>query len=181
MMQLDVHLHERLLHPLDMGGRGVDQALSVSQVGTETHDLIPGTKAAAQQAVLVQLLEPLRVVDVRLPSRHVLDITRVDQQHLEPVRFENLVDRKPVHARRLHRDRGDANRRQPLGELVEIAADCSERANRVCRSVVRNRDHVRRRADIDPGRIWVDRGQPVRPPFARLLLSHAWPRMVLSS
>jgi len=45
----------------------------------------------------MELLQPLRIIHIRLPTGDVLDVARVDQQHLESPRVEDLKDRNPVH------------------------------------------------------------------------------------
>ena len=135
-------------------GGVVDQSLAMAQVGAETDDAVAGTKAPAQQPMLVELLQPLRIVHIRLAAGDMLDVAGVDQQHLEAARFEDLEDRNPVHASRLHRDRRDADRREPIRQLVEIAAERAERPDRLLVSVARHRDDVKRRADVDPGGVW---------------------------
>jgi hypothetical protein len=47
--------------------------------------------------------EPLAFLHVGLPPRHVFGVLRVDQHHLDAMLFENVVQRDPIHARRLHR------------------------------------------------------------------------------
>ena len=103
----------------------------------------------------MELLQPLRVVHIRLAARHVFDVARVHQQHLEAARFEDLEDGNPLYAGRLHRDGRDADLREPIRQLMEIVAEGPERANRPFISVARHGDHVKRRADIDAGSIWV--------------------------
>jgi hypothetical protein len=155
----NVHLHERLLHMLNVRGRIVHEPFAMAQVRAQTYDAVTGTEAPAQQPMLVQLLQPLGIVDIRLPTGDVLDVARVDQQHLEPARFENLKDRNPVDAGRLHRDRCDAHCREPIRELMEIAAEGAEGTDRLVISVARHGDHVKGRADVDAGGIWMDRGK----------------------
>jgi len=108
--------------------------------------------------MLVELLEPLGVVHVGLPARDILDVARIHQQHLKAAGFEDLEDRNPVHARRLHRDRRDTSLLEPIGQSVEIATERPERANRCVVSITRHRDDVESGADIDAGSLWVDRG-----------------------
>src|SRR5713101_5939491 len=48
-MQLHVHLHERLLHVLNVRGGIVDQPLVMAQVRAQTHDAVAGREAPAQQ------------------------------------------------------------------------------------------------------------------------------------
>ena len=51
MMQLQVHLHQRLLHVLDMGRCIFDQPLPLAQIGAEGGDLGLRAETAPQQAV----------------------------------------------------------------------------------------------------------------------------------
>jgi hypothetical protein len=129
------------------------------QVRAQSHDAVAGTEAPAQQPVLVQLLQPLRIVHIRLAAGDVLDVAGVDQQHLEPARVENLKDRNPLHAGRLHRDRRDAHRREPIRQLVEIAAEGAEGTDRSVIAIAWHGDHVKGRANVDAGGIRVDRGK----------------------
>jgi hypothetical protein len=92
--------------------------------------------AAAQQPVLVQLLEPLRVIHVRLPSRHLLDIAGIDQHDFEPAGLKDLEHGNPVHTRGLHRDGRDTDGVQPVGERVQVTTEGAERPDR-CRVPVR--------------------------------------------
>ena len=130
MVQLQIHLHQRLLHVLNVRGRVLDEPLAQPQIGAQLDDRLAWTEAAAQQPVLVQLLEPLRVVDVRLPPRHLLDVARIDQHDLEAAGLEDLEDGNPVHARGLHRDGRDADGVQPVGERVQVATEGAERPDR---------------------------------------------------
>jgi len=79
VVQLYVHLHERLLHVLDMGGGVLHQPFAMTQVRAQPCHPIAGAKAASKQAILVELLQPLRIVHVALAARDVLDIARVHQ------------------------------------------------------------------------------------------------------
>jgi hypothetical protein len=47
-MQLHVHLHERLLHVLNVRGGVVDQSLTVAQIRAQPNDTVPGTESPAQ-------------------------------------------------------------------------------------------------------------------------------------
>ena len=116
VVQLHVHLHERLLHVLDVGGGVLHQPFAMAQVRAQPDDAVAGPEAAPEQAILVELLQPLRIVHVALAARDMLDVARVHQQHLEAARFEDLEHRNPVHARRLHGDRRDADLREPIGQ-----------------------------------------------------------------
>ena len=101
----------------------------------------------------MQLLEPLRIVHVRLAARNVLDVARVHQQHLEAARLKDLEHRNPVHACRFHGDGGDADRREPIRQLMKIAAEASKRADWSRVPLAGHRDDMEGRADIDAGRM----------------------------
>src|SRR4051794_36043036 len=106
-MQLDIHQHEGLLHMLDVRGRVFDEPLAMPKKRPKSGHAITRSKATAQQSVLVELLEPLRIVHVGLAARHVLRVTSVDEKHLEATSLKNLEHRYPVHAGRFHRDGRD--------------------------------------------------------------------------
>ena len=56
MMQLQVHLHQRLLHVLDMRRRVIQQSLPLPQIGAQPSHFGLGPEAGAQQAVFVKSL-----------------------------------------------------------------------------------------------------------------------------
>ena len=152
VMKLDVHLHQRLLHMLNVGRRVFDQPLAMAQVRAQSHDTVARPKAPAHQPILVELLQPLGVVDVGLAAGHVLDVARVHQQHVKPACLENLEYWNPVHAGGFHGDGGDADLFEPMRQAVEIAAEGAEGPNRPCVAIARHRDDVKCRADVDAGR-----------------------------
>jgi hypothetical protein len=54
-MKLQFHLHQGLLHVLDMGGRILHQPFSLAQISTQSVHLGTGAKAPAQQTIRMQL------------------------------------------------------------------------------------------------------------------------------
>ena len=123
VVELQVHLHQCLLHVLDVGSSVLGHPCAVPEVRLQRPDLVPRPEAATEQPVLVQSLDPLRVAHVGLASRNALHRPRVDEQHLKAARFEDLVDGDPVHARGLHGDRRDPERLEPIGKAVEISGE----------------------------------------------------------
>ena len=113
VVELKIHLGQRLLHVLNMRGRILEQTLALTHVGTQLGNLTFGPKAGAQQTVGMKPLQPLRVADVGLASGHVLGIARIDKEHREATGVEKLEDRNPVDAGRFHDDRLDAAFRKP--------------------------------------------------------------------
>lgn len=129
-MQLDIHLPQGLLHMLDMGGGIGEQTLPMSKIGAKRSHLTGRPETAAQQVVLMQLLEPLGIIDVGLSSWYLLDVTGIDEQHLQPSGFEDLKQRNPVDTRRFHRYRRDLKALQPIRQPVKVAGKAAEGLNR---------------------------------------------------
>jgi hypothetical protein len=63
-----------------------------------------GHEAGPDQPMRHQIGQPCGVVDVGLAARHVLDVGRVGQDQLELAVGQNVPDRLPVNACRLHGD-----------------------------------------------------------------------------
>ena len=118
--QQEVHLDQRLLHPLDVGAGALDERVPMAQQRAEGEDRGGGPKAAAQQADTVEFAQPLTVLDVALAAGDVFDVPRVDEQDLEAAGFEDVVDRDPVDPGGLHGHGGDATGDQPVGEALEV-------------------------------------------------------------
>src|SRR5882724_8974406 len=102
MVELQVHLAERLLHVQNVLGSHLQQAATVPPQGTKGTDRIRWPEARPQQPDRVQILDPLAVTYVALPSGHTLQIMRIDQIDLEPALLQDLKQRDPVHPCRLH-------------------------------------------------------------------------------
>jgi hypothetical protein len=71
MMELQVHLRQRLLHVLNVSRGVFQQPFPLAQTGSQNRDLALRLETAAQQAVGVQSLEPLNIADVGLAVRNV--------------------------------------------------------------------------------------------------------------
>jgi hypothetical protein len=155
-MQLDIHLHQRLLHVLDVRRRVLHHAFPMTQDRPQTSERLARTKTGAQQSVLVKLLQPLRIVDVGFASRHVLDVSGVYQQHLKSARLENFIHRYPVDPGRFHRDRLDPRFSEPIRQFAEVRGKAPKRAYRALAAVFADGNYVKRRADVDPGSGWID-------------------------
>src|ERR1035438_8371079 len=113
-MNLKVHLVQSLLHVQDVLGRHLNQAAAMSPERAYGTDESRWPKAGAEQSNGVEVLEPLTIGYVCLPARNVLYVLCVDQIDLESARLQDLINRNPVHARRLHRDRMNPALFQPV-------------------------------------------------------------------
>lgn len=56
-MKLQVHLHQRLLHVLDVGSRVFHESLALPQRGAQSCDLGVRAEAATQQSVGMELTQ----------------------------------------------------------------------------------------------------------------------------
>ena len=96
VMKLQVHLHQRLLHVLDVRGGIVQQSLALAQIGPHGCNLAFQPEAGSEQAVFMQPLQPLGVADIGLAARHVLGIARIDEDDFEASLVQYLKHRDPV-------------------------------------------------------------------------------------
>src|SRR5262245_26244850 len=96
MMELKVHLVERVLEALSVSGGDVNEACAVTQERTQDADLSGWPKRAAQQADGVQVLEPLTVLNVGLAAWDVLHVPSVDKTHFDASGLEDLKQGNPV-------------------------------------------------------------------------------------
>ena len=111
-------------------------------------------------AVLVQLLTPLRIIDVGLASRNVPGVPRIDAQHLEPAVFENLVDRNSVDPRRLHGDGANPNELEPICPRVQVRGETLKCADRLGIAIGGDRDDVERCSHVQARGILIENAQP---------------------
>ena len=73
MMDLQIHLIQRLLHVLQMNRGKPDQVVAVPPKGTDGADFIIRTKRPTQKADGMQVLDPLAIFNIRFPAGHVLE------------------------------------------------------------------------------------------------------------
>ncbi len=76
--QLHIHQMQGFLHMLDMRRTVADQVIPMTGVGSQGTHFFFGPKRASQQAIGVQLLDPLTVQNIRLAPRNVLQLPGVD-------------------------------------------------------------------------------------------------------
>ena len=82
-------------------------------------------------------------------------MARVDRQHGEAARLEQLEQRDPVHAGGFHRHGIDAAGLEPIGDGVEIDREAGKLVHRLIVAVRRHGHEVRRAADVDASGIGV--------------------------
>lgn len=98
VVELKIHLGQRLLHMLDVRGRVLQQTFALTHIGSQFGNLPFGPKAGSKQPERMEPLQPLGVADIGLAPGHVLGIARVDKKHSEPSCIEKFENRDPVDA-----------------------------------------------------------------------------------
>ena len=126
-VELDVGLFERLLDPLDMAGLLAGQLLACAQQRTQFLGRLVRNEARPDQPAGQQIGDPCRVVHVGLSAGHVLDVRRIGDDQLECAVAQDVPDRLPVDAGRLHRHVRAARCRQPVQQRLKAGRRCLER------------------------------------------------------
>ena len=122
--ELDVGVLEQLLQAVRLARALPHQRLAIAGQVAQLADRLGRHEARAQEPMLEQLAQPLRVLHVGLAPGHVLDVLGVDQQQLEVV-LEQVVDGLPVDARGLHRHVRDAETLQPVAQRQQLTRSSS--------------------------------------------------------
>ena len=89
--ELDVHLHESLLHALHPTGLFSQQHLSLTGHSAHHADVAVRTPSRAQEPQAHQFLQPLAVLDVALAPGNVLHLPRVNQPDLQAALLLSLI------------------------------------------------------------------------------------------
>ena len=153
VVELEIHLCQRLLHMLDMRGRVLKQTLALTHVGTQLGDLAFGSKAGTQKPMRMKPLQPLRIADVGLASGHVLGIARIDKEDNKATGIEQLENWNPVNAGRFHDDGLDATFREPVHQPMQVGRERAETTDWLRRAICSYGSHVHGRPDIDGSRV----------------------------
>src|SRR5206468_138644 len=104
-VELDPGVLEDLVQPIRFPLALTDLRLAVARQVAQRADRLRRYEARLQKPRLQQLAQPGRVRNVGLPARHLLYMSRVDEQALELI-LEDRPRRLPVHARGFHRHLG---------------------------------------------------------------------------
>lgn len=95
--QLQIHELQRLLHMLNMCGSVPQEHVPMAHQAANAADMFRWSERSLEQAIGMQLLNPLTVHDVSLSSAHVLDVPGIDQIDLKPVTFQDFIQWDPVY------------------------------------------------------------------------------------
>jgi len=103
------------------------QVLPMPQIAAQHADLGLGPERTRQQSVAVQLLQPLAIAHIRLAPRDILDLPRIDQQHLQAAALQNLKRRNPVNPGRFHDHGFHPTTGEPVRQAMKIIGKSPER------------------------------------------------------
>src|SRR5262249_6513591 len=124
--ELDVRRLEDLQDTVRLPGPLLDLPLAVAHHVAQLALRRRRHEAAAEQAELAQLGEPLAVAYVRLAARHRLHLLGMDQEERDAA-LQEIGDGPPVHARRLQRDVRAAGGGEPWIDATKTWAGARQR------------------------------------------------------
>jgi len=108
VVQVQIHLIQRLLHVLNMFDRHPDQIVSMAEETAELADVLRRTKRRRQQPIRMQLLEPSTIEAIRFRTpRDIFDVAGIDESDLKASGLEDLKQWNPVHPGGFHHDCGN--------------------------------------------------------------------------
>ena len=166
VVQLHVHLHQRLLRVLHRPRALPHQLAALAQVRPQRAVRVRRPERPPQEPVPHQLPDPLAVLHVALAARRLPRRPRVHEMHVEPGTVQQLEHRDPVHARRLHRHLADPPLAQPLRHPLQVPRERAEPPNRAVAALRIHRHVVRPLADVDPRAVRVNHLEARLPPLA---------------
>jgi hypothetical protein len=105
--------------PLALRGALLDQPLAVPAARPQCRHLGSRDETGPQQPVLVQLSNPLAVLEVGLAALDIAQMCRVAHAHLDLGARQGIVDRPPVNPGAFHRRVHDTQLRQPGRHLLQ--------------------------------------------------------------
>ena len=155
VVELNIHLCQRLLHVLDVRSCVFQKTLALTHVGSQLRNLSFGPKTGPQQSKRMEPLQPLRIADIGFAPRHVLGIARIDKTHSKPACIEKLEDRNPVDAGRLHDDGLDTAFCKPVDQRMQIGRKGAEAADWLRCAISADGRHVHCRPDVNGSRVRV--------------------------
>jgi len=135
---------------------GTKQFVPIAKISAQDAIGIPGTKGTLQQSIRVQALNPLAVLHVGFPPRHIFGLPGIDQQDMKSAGLQDLEDRNPIDPRGFHGDAFDAAFLKPIGQGFQLTSKGSKLAHRFLSPAWRNADPMFPGTNIDAGGVRID-------------------------
>jgi len=141
---------------LDVGGAVADEHVPMADEGAEDADIISGAEGALEEAVSVELLDPLAVEDIGLAAGDVLDVSGVDEEDLKTAFIEDFKDGDPVDTSGLHGHGVDATGQEPIGQGMQGTGIGLEGPDGLGTTVFRHSGIDLSRSDVETGGVEID-------------------------
>ena len=90
----------------------------------------------------MELAQPRGIADIGFAPRHILGVTRIDENDLKPALLKDLIGRDPINPGGFHRDAGHAARFEPVRQIMQVLCECAECAHRCVSAGRVHRGHV---------------------------------------
>ena len=91
MMQLKINFNQGLLDVLLMRGEIAHDDVSLPKIGPELCNTGIRLKACSNKAIAVELLEPLRIIDISLSAWYIFGVTSIDQKDFNAMSHKYFV------------------------------------------------------------------------------------------
>ena len=153
---MQVHVRQCFLHVLDLTSGILGQRVALTPIGAHGGHVLRRHKGPAQQPEGMQLPEPLAVQHVRLAARHMLDITGIDQDHLEARRLQYAKHGNPVYPGRFHHYAADPALLEEQRHLIEVGRIAAEVPHGVFGAVFRNAHVMSLRPNVYAGGVGLE-------------------------
>ncbi len=121
----------------------------------------------------MQKLNPLTLVPVSAASRNIFHMPRIDDAGLKTAAVEDVEQRNPVYAGRLHGHRGDAAAFQPIRHPLDIFRESAEAADRLVVGIIVDGNKNLPSPDVDSCRTRLFDGPVIQAQSLVSLFGHA--------
>jgi len=141
---------------LEVCGSVPEKHIALAGDRAQAADLFCGTEGGREQAVAVELLEPLAIEDVGLFAGDVFHVSGIDEADFNAGMLEDIIQRYPVDASGFHGNTGDATSQEPVGKLVQVTGESRESPDRFAVAVGRHGDIDFCGSHVNAGGVWVE-------------------------
>jgi hypothetical protein len=159
VVQVQMHLVQRLVHVLHMFDRHLEQIVSMAEKPAELADVLRRTKRRRQPSIAMQLLEPPTSTAIRCrPPRDNFDMAGIDESDLKAAGFEDLKQRHPGHPGGFQHDSGNPTGCYPVGEPMQVTGKGAKVRDRLGIAIRGHTDPVLLSPHIDTCGMWMEHG-----------------------
>lgn len=156
LVQLYVHLLQRLLQVLALHAAGAHQVIPIAKITPQHAHRIGGPERPVEQAVAMQALDPLAIQNIGFAPGDIFDLPCIDQADLKAAAFQNLKGRNPVNAGRFHGHSFDPAVLEPIGHRLQVLGECAKTPHRVGTAACRHGAPMFPMANVNARRIRAD-------------------------